>query len=100
MSECITRRLYKLSSRNLSLGVYDGKEGFIGIRQKFGNGFLFTEFHWDQGPPYGTVDGVEDTGIDLPEHIELKEHINPTEHTFSTYMPLMEWLDEKANELG
>lgn len=73
MDECIPRRLYKIRSRNLIMGVFDGKEGFVGIRQKFGSKFLFTEFHWDQGPPFGTVFGVEDTGIDLPEHIQLCE---------------------------
>lgn len=70
---CIQGRLYKINCRNLSLGVYDGNQGFIGIRQKFNSKFLFTEYHWDQGPPHGTVFGVVDTGIDLPEHIALTE---------------------------
>ena len=46
---------YKLHSRNLAIGVYDGNEGFIGIREKFGPRYLFTEYHWDQGPPFGTA---------------------------------------------
>ena len=69
MDKCIKGRLYKLGSRNLVLGVYDGREGFIGIRCKFRDRFLFTEYHWDQGAPYGTVSEVEDTGIDLPEGV-------------------------------
>lgn len=73
IDECIPRRLYKLRSRNLTLGVYDGKQGFIGVRHKIGSNFLFTEYHWDQGPPHGTVLGVVDTGIDLPGHIQLCE---------------------------
>jgi hypothetical protein len=73
ISECVPRRLYRLKCRNLTLGVYDGNQGFIGIREKFSSKFLFTEYHWDQGPPYGTVYGVVDTGIDLPDHIQLCE---------------------------
>ena len=71
MDQCIPRRLYKLRSRNLTFGVYDGSEGFEGIRWKFTSSFLATEYHWDQGPPWGTVSGVEDTGVDLPDHIQL-----------------------------
>lgn len=73
IDECVPRRLYKIRSRNLTMGVYDGNEGFVGIREKFKHQYLFTEFHWDQGPPHGTVYLVEDTGIDLPEHIQLTE---------------------------
>lgn len=36
--------VYKLQSRNLTVGVYDGNEGFIGIREKFGDEYLFTEY--------------------------------------------------------
>jgi len=74
MNECIPRRLYEIHCRNLILGVYDGNEGFIGIREKFGSEYLFTEFHYDQGAPFGTVDGQIDTGIDLPENIELANY--------------------------
>jgi hypothetical protein len=47
--------IYRIQSRNLAAGVYDGKGGFIGIREKFGDTYLFTEYGWEQGPPYGTV---------------------------------------------
>jgi hypothetical protein len=50
-----TGGIYRIKSRNLSVGVYDGKGGFIGIREKFGDTYLFTEYGWEQGPPYGTV---------------------------------------------
>lgn len=42
ISECKKRRVYKLHSRNLSFGVFDGDTGFIGIRTKFGSRFLDT----------------------------------------------------------
>lgn len=72
------RRLYLLQSRNLAFGVWNGEEGkfkggFIGIRYKFGQARLDTEHHFDDGAPYGTARPVLDTGLDLPEGIELRE---------------------------
>lgn len=75
LPECVAGRLYKIMSRNLVLGVFDGKTGFIGIREKFGHEYLFTEFHWDTGPPFGTVSGVEETGVSLPSEIRLAEDL-------------------------
>jgi hypothetical protein len=64
--------LYRIKSRNLPYGVYDGAGGFIGIREKFNALYLFTELDWDQGPPYGTVKVLEDLGP-IPAGIELTE---------------------------
>ena len=75
IAECTPGRVYQIQSRNLTFGVYDGNEGFIGIREKFGHRYLFTEYHWDQGPPYGTVSGQKDLGIDLPADISPKESL-------------------------
>jgi len=75
ISKCIKGRVYKLSCRNLHYGVFDGEEGFIGIRTKWGEQFLFTEFHWDQGAPHGTVRHAIDLGIDLPKDIEPSTHL-------------------------
>ena len=74
--ECVARGIYRLSSRNLTVGVYDGDEGFIGVREKFGSRYLFTEFHWDQGAPFGTVHPLELLGM-LDESIELRETNDP-----------------------
>jgi len=53
--------LYKLNSRNLDYGVYDDtQKGFTGIRTKFGSRYLFTEYHWDTGPPFGTVQPIKE----------------------------------------
>jgi len=74
MSECVAWGVYKIHSRNLTVGVYNPKVGgFIGIREKFGNKFLFTEYHHDKGPPFGTVRPLEKVG-DLPEGITRSEH--------------------------
>lgn len=99
LSECKNRGVYKIDSRNLSYGVFDEKhKGFIGIRYKFGDRYLFTEFHWDTGAPFGTV--MPEKFIEmLPEEIELKEGDRIREEgapidTFVTYKPLFEYLDK------
>lgn len=81
MHECKNGKIYKLSSRNLSFGVYvKDRQGFIGIRTKFGHRFLFMEHHYDQGPPYGTAHALEEIG-GVPEGIELKETNVTLDHT-------------------
>lgn len=59
IEQCVKYGLYKIYSRNLTLGVYDGNGGFVGIREKFGDEYLFTEYHWDTGEPFGTVMPLE-----------------------------------------
>jgi hypothetical protein len=54
--ELITGRLYRIRSRNLPYGVYDGFGGFVGIREKFGSLFLDTEYDQD------TAVAVEELG--------------------------------------
>lgn len=67
-----TGHLYRIRSRNLPYGVYDGRGGFIGIREKFGSLYLFTEIDYDLGAPYGTVTVLEDLGP-VPEGVEPVE---------------------------
>jgi hypothetical protein len=56
LNECRHGYTYRIRSRNLTVGVFDSeKSGFVGIREKFGSRYLFTEFHRDTGAPYGTV---------------------------------------------
>jgi hypothetical protein len=73
LKDCIKGRVYRLRCRNLLVGVFDGKDGFMGIRTKFGHRYLFTEYHWEQGAPFGTVAGAADLGIDVPEDIPIVE---------------------------
>lgn len=73
LSECKHGYLYKIFSRNLRLGVFDsGDNGFIGIREKFGREYLFTEYHWDIGPPFGTVSPKEELEK-CPDNIKILE---------------------------
>lgn len=73
MDECVKGRIYRIRARNFRLGVYDGAGGFIGIREKFGQLFLDTEYHWDADKLHGTVAAAEDTGIDVPPGIIVAE---------------------------
>lgn len=75
IKDCIKGNLYKISARNFTLAVYDGNMGFIGVRGKFKNEFLDTEYHWDKGPPFGTVKPLIDLGP-IPNHIPIVEHLD------------------------
>jgi hypothetical protein len=73
LADCAFRYIYKVVSRNLTFTVYNGNGGFIGIREKWGTRYLFTEYHWDNGPPFGTVCPIEKMDV-LPEEILLREY--------------------------
>jgi len=76
LEKCEDKYLYRIRSRNLSFGVFNKiYDGFIGIRHKFYDKFLFTELHYDTGPPFGTV--FPDKKLNkLPDDIELKEYLH------------------------
>jgi len=95
LEDCKHNYLYKLNSRNLRYGVFDkGTNGFTGIRRKYDSVFLFEEFHWDTGAPYGTAYPLEELGdysnaVDLNnlESVLLKfEHVKHLEeiHNLTT----------------
>ena len=71
-SELVDRRLYRIIARNFFLGVWDAQHrGFIGIREKFGDKYLFTEYNHETG---GTARAWEALDVDVPPEIELREH--------------------------
>lgn len=73
-AKCVTRGVYEIKSRNLLVGVCNGKGGFVGIRDKFHHRFLFTEFHWEVSPRMGTVQPIRLIEM-LPDGIEVQEHV-------------------------
>ena len=75
LDQCVQGRLYLLRSRNLPYGVFNGKDGFIGIREKFKVEYLFTEYYNDGVAPFGTASPMKDTGLDLPAEIPLVEDL-------------------------
>lgn len=76
MSDMVDRRIYRIKSRNLWVGVWDAaNKAFIGIRRKFGDRYLFAEYHWETGPPYGTANAISDLGVDVGDEIPLRENL-------------------------
>lgn len=53
-NELIEGKNYICHARNFTVGQWNGKV-FLYIREKFGDTFLDSEEHWDEGPPHGTV---------------------------------------------
>jgi hypothetical protein len=74
IEQCKHGYLYKIGARNLSFGVYNkDSKGFIGIRTKFGSRYLFTEFHWDSDPHFGTACPLKAL-FKVPPELEIIEH--------------------------
>lgn len=71
MSKYEVGGIYRLQSRNLDYGVWDG-EAFIGIRTKLGHRFLAAEFPWEDGPPFGTAKAGDLIGR-VPDGMDLRE---------------------------
>lgn len=88
ISDMDERGLYKLKSRNLHVGIWTG-EGFVGIREKFGERFLFMEFYGK----WGTVMSMEPLNIFLPPEIELAEWFL-IDGTYTINKPLFDFLEE------
>lgn len=79
IEELEDRGIYRIYSRNLEFGVYSEKvKGFIGIREKFGQRYLFTEYHYEIGAPFGTVHPVELVGKVEDKRIQIKEVLDPS----------------------
>lgn len=73
IDQCVNRGVYRIHSRNLSVGVYcPESQGFVGIREKFGTRYLFTEYHYDTGASFGTVFPKEQIDY-LPADIHCHE---------------------------
>ena len=75
LATCKHGWLYRIHSRNLDFVVFNqGTNGFIGIREKFGDRYLFTEFHYDAGAPYGTVKPLQELEK-VPDGIPVSTHL-------------------------
>lgn len=61
MNDCKESFLYKIHARNAKLGIYCFENKSFKIsRYKFNSNFIFEEFHWDTGEPFGTVKPIEE----------------------------------------
>jgi len=60
LNQCADKGVYFINARNGLVGVFRAKtRGFILSRFKFDSNFLFEEYHWDTGEPFGTVKPIE-----------------------------------------
>lgn len=86
IEECKHGYLYRIDARNFSFGVYDeDSKGFVGIRVKFSETYLFTEYHWDTGEPFGTATPKE----------ELEKFPGEVDEDSTE---LFDWLDQKREK--
>lgn len=69
ISKCKVGHLYHITARNADCGVFTAgithptgpkHPSFVIAREKFGEIFLFEEWHWELGPPYGTAKPIEE----------------------------------------
>lgn len=68
------RAVYIIYCRNLYVGVWDVEHcGFLGVREKFGDKYLFMEYHWEKGPPYGTARAYRKLDLVIPPEIHITE---------------------------
>ena len=74
LKDCKKGIVYRLKARNIRLGVFDGKAGFIGIREKFKQRFLDTEYH-REGESYQTADPLEAVAS-VPVDIMITDHLD------------------------
>lgn len=100
----VDRRIYRVISRNLVIGAWNAeKNGFIGIREKFGDEYLFTEYEHDSDPHFGTARAMEDMGVDVPPEVAMHEHGPKDPEGYLTLnQPLFDLLkehEERAYEL-
>jgi len=73
LEKCKNGYIYELKSRNLISGVFnESTKGFIGIRTIFDSAYLFTEYHYETGEPFGTAMPMREIGK-IPDDIEIKE---------------------------
>ncbi len=60
LDKCRDSFLYLIYARNANLGIFKKQNNsFVISRFKFKQNFLFEEYHWDTGEPFGTVKPVE-----------------------------------------
>jgi hypothetical protein len=94
--------VYEIRCRNLLYGVFDGNRGFIGIREKFGYRYLFTEY-LNKPPGHGTVvELIREIGP-VPADLELVESYTegtPGGQRWRTYKPLFDYLQKLEDDLG
>lgn len=84
LEKCKEGHLYRIEARNGRFGVFRKEESAFTIaRKKFNDIFLFDEYHWDTGEPFGTVKPKRDlgrlVGEPLKDNDALLDHLKGLE---------------------
>lgn len=73
IDQCKNGYVYKILARNGIFGIYNSLDySFTLSRFKFSSNYLFDEYHWDTGEPFGTVKPIEEIEK-LPENMDENE---------------------------
>lgn len=78
-NELIPGAIYRINARNFTIAIWTGA-AFRGAREKFGHVYLFDEFSWEDGPPFGTATALE----------RLGERVIPSPWESDTILALLE----------
>jgi len=74
LQDCKHNWLYLIDARNAHLGIFNKHtKGFIILRTKGRARYLFTEYHWNNGEPFGTVkplEEIEDSKFEITENFK------------------------------
>jgi len=85
---------YRIIARNADIGIWMLRiRGFLILRTKFSDTFLFVEYHWDTGEPHGTVKPlafIEDSPFQLSVLYDVieKECSTPTRLAIHKYLEI------------
>ncbi len=74
-------------------------KGLVGIRSKMGHRYLFTDFHWDTGPPFGTANPLV-LIVKCPIGDLDEGHIDHAAKQYHENQRLFQWIEEQAAILG
>ena len=101
-SELESGCLYYINARNAHLGIWiPKKSGFIISRFKFDANYLFIEYHFDTGTPYGTVKPfikIEKVPFDNMQIQRLGQDTVPSSKN-KLYESILNYLNLKADEV-
>lgn len=99
IDDCRPGWLYRVYSRNLNLGIYREDRGFVGIRHKMGGRYLFTELHWDIGPPHGTANPLKAI-CECPIQRLDEFFVRGPARNIEDNIELFDWIEEQGRRLG
>jgi hypothetical protein len=93
VAELVDGMAYRVVARNFFAAVWSERaRGFIGIREKFGDEYLFVEYPYADGAPYGTTHAFEALG-QVPDGVELECYGPRDDRGYLTNnQPLFDWL--------